>query len=334
MAMRLRGERGLGLVELMVAIALSLGVLLTLGYLFVGGRQTYRVQDGLARIQENARYAIEFLAREIRMAGYMGCANFKSITPVVIANEPPAFGPATSLIGYDNALGWSAPTGFIIERRDGTDVITISMASSASPHLVGNTDPVNANVQVNSNPEKIKQGDVVFITDCSAADIFRVTNEPVIDPATSPVTITHAGNFNTPNKLSKVYGTDATLMMFKSETFLIGINPAGNPSLYRIPFLGSPGKAEELVENVENMQISYGVDTNDDNAVDEYVSASSVGNWAKVYSVRIELLFRGNEDNVTTQPQAYVFNGAMVTPTDRRQRYALSTTVTVRNRAP
>ena len=47
---------------------------------------------------------------------------------------------------------------------------------------------------------------------------------------------------------------------------------------------------EELAEGIEDMQITYGVDTNNDKAVDQYVTANAVADWATVLSVRISLL--------------------------------------------
>jgi len=66
-------ESGFSLVELM--ISLVLGLILTLGVtqIYLSSSDTYRLTDGLARIQENARFASEFLGREIREAGGDGC---------------------------------------------------------------------------------------------------------------------------------------------------------------------------------------------------------------------------------------------------------------------
>ena len=71
----LRKQKGVTLVELM--IALVLGVVLMLGLLevFASAKQTYRVSEALARVQESGRFATDFLQRDLRMAGHMGCLN-------------------------------------------------------------------------------------------------------------------------------------------------------------------------------------------------------------------------------------------------------------------
>ena len=61
---------GFSLVELMVAMTIGLVLTLVVAQLFLGSRQTQATQDDLARIQEGARFAVELLAKELRMAGY------------------------------------------------------------------------------------------------------------------------------------------------------------------------------------------------------------------------------------------------------------------------
>ncbi len=62
-------QKGLTLVELMIAITLGLIVLLAIGSIYLNSRQTYRVQEDNARLQEAGKYALEVLGRSIRQAG-------------------------------------------------------------------------------------------------------------------------------------------------------------------------------------------------------------------------------------------------------------------------
>lgn len=68
-------SRGFTLIELMVALVL--GSLLILGLLrvFDASRVSYKLSEGLARVQENSRFAMDYLQRDLRMAGHMGCSN-------------------------------------------------------------------------------------------------------------------------------------------------------------------------------------------------------------------------------------------------------------------
>ncbi len=67
-----RTQSGVGLVELMVTLVL--GALITAGTisLFSANRQSFRLQDNLSQAQESGSFALDFLARDIRRAGYPG----------------------------------------------------------------------------------------------------------------------------------------------------------------------------------------------------------------------------------------------------------------------
>ena len=74
---RLRSERQHGFTIVEMMMALVIGLVLTTGILeiFMGSKRVYRVQEGLARLQENGRFAVEFMARDLRMAGFIGCSS-------------------------------------------------------------------------------------------------------------------------------------------------------------------------------------------------------------------------------------------------------------------
>lgn len=65
-----RRQRGLSLVEMMVSIALGLLILVAILQVFTASRQTYRYQQNISRMQENARIATEILQRTVRDTGF------------------------------------------------------------------------------------------------------------------------------------------------------------------------------------------------------------------------------------------------------------------------
>ncbi|MES2369192.1 MAG: PilW family protein [Pseudomonadota bacterium] len=323
-----RVQSGFGLVELMIAVTLGLVLLGGIGYLYVGSRGAFRVTDNLSRMQENARYALDTMSRDIRMAGYIGCGNMASIRVRTIANPPvPQMTPGNALIGYNGGTGWTNPT--TITRVANTDVLSVMGAFSNGVNLTGNLAPQNANVQINGNPDGFQAGDVLVITNCVNADVVKATN--VSTGSGTTVTFAHSNASNTGNRIG-VYGSDAFVMRINQYSYFIGTNPAGNPALYRV---GLNGKAEELVENVQDMQFSYGLDTTlptPDGAVDSY--SKTPGNWAQVVSVTVSLLMRSPDNNLSTSAQPYTFNNVATNATDRRLYQVYSATVGVRNRLP
>lgn len=73
---RPRRQAGVGLVELMVTMLL--GALITAGVisLFNANRQSFRLQDNISLAQEQGSFALEFISRDLRRAGYPGATNF------------------------------------------------------------------------------------------------------------------------------------------------------------------------------------------------------------------------------------------------------------------
>lgn len=355
--LRVTGKSGgFGLVELMVAITIGLILLGGIGYVYLGSRQTFRTQDDFSRIQENVRYALDQVGMDVRMAGYSGCVNLSSIDPKnpssipinVIANGAPTVGLAEAMRGYDSAT-WTASGTAPANWVANTGVFHVTRASSEGVNLIGNMTAVNANIQISGNPTGIVAEQALLISDCASADLFRATNVS----SGGSVTIAHTGSNCAvigglpcnvdpvtglaTNNLSKAYGSDAEIYSILSTTYFIGTNPAGNPALYRRQQMGAQtGTAEELVENVENIVMRFGIDTNMDFVVDSYVAPSAVTDWRQVLTARVSLVFRSNSNNVATQVQPYVVEGTTITPasTDRRLRRVATATFGLRNRLP
>lgn len=74
-----RWQSGFSLIELMIALAIGSVLVVGLIQVFSASRAAYQLSQGIARNQENARFALDFLQRDIRMAGHTGCVNDQSL---------------------------------------------------------------------------------------------------------------------------------------------------------------------------------------------------------------------------------------------------------------
>ena len=92
---------GISLIEVLVALAIAGLLLLGLSQVFVGSKNAYRLQEGMSRVQENARFVTQYLEQNVRMAGYLGCGNDVDLTGK--SGTPPAF--LNHLRGIDSLLG-------------------------------------------------------------------------------------------------------------------------------------------------------------------------------------------------------------------------------------
>ena len=292
-------QRGFSMMELMVAITLGFIMVAAIGYLYLGSRQSFRTTDSMSRIQENARYALHTLSQNVRMAGYIGCGNLQAMKITTIANAPtPVLSPATAITGLDTGVG-ATSYGVIPITRVAGDAISTMEAVGTGANITGNVAPSNANVQILGNPSNFQQGQALVVTNCTNADIFKVTNNP---GSSGTVTLTHSNSSNTGSRVG-TYDYTATVMKMEQYTYFIGTNLSGGRSLYRDSLTEG---TVELADNVWDMQIQYGLDTNGDGTADSYSTATAITSWDQVVSARINLLVVSQE-RVLSAAQTYRF---------------------------
>lgn len=354
-------QSGLTLIELMIALVLGLLLVAGVIQIFVSNKHSYRVTEAHSRLQDNARFALEVLSKNVRSAGYSGCRAIENMNVVTIANAPvPASMTANTIISGSEATSattWSPAVSVSLGAVvGGTDVITLIGSRGCGATLTGNVGSPNANIQVFSpNTCNLVAGDALMIADCEDSHIFRATNvsngagQQTVSHGSASNGATHFCKSYNPSPYTgacaagddnKLYGYDSELLKFVAETYFIRAGTNGDPALWKLNLTAAVGANNpvELVEGIENMQIEYGVDTNDDDIVDDYrdaqvVSAANagVGEWDKVISARISLLAQTLDQNLTTAAQNITYNGNAVTGEGRIRR-VFTTTIGVRNR--
>ncbi|MGG5872453.1 PilW family protein [Pseudomonas peli] len=146
-------QAGIGLVELMIAMTLSLVIGAAVIQVFLSQRQTYRTQDDMARVQENARFAFEQIAQDIRQVGYWGCSR-----------------KATIVNDTGDAVFNDINDKTIVESAGNLDLVFLNpqpVSSVGGASLTGSTPPVRV------------------VADCSNATMFKSNNVPAGYPAGS-----------------------------------------------------------------------------------------------------------------------------------------------------
>jgi type IV pilus assembly protein PilW len=334
-------HKGVSLVELMVAMALSLIVLGGVLAIFASSRSTYETTDRLSRIQESGRFALDSIVRDLRAAGYIGCSRRAELTNVLNA------APGTLMWNFGVGVqGFNAQgTSWLPALDTGADTGASGAAAGSDVLVVraprGDFEPVPVIDRMNDTtddvvvadvtPPLLEAGDIVQISDCNARAVFQIT-------AIAAGVISHgetAGAGGLPGNSSSDIGyafTDvAELVPLRSVVYYLrtGSTPGGGTSLWRRVSGGIP---EELVEGVENMQIQYGERVGSNLT---YRRADQVGNWANVVTVQIALLVRSmSEYGTDVGPQSYDLLGVSVAnPGDRHMRQVFTTTVNIRNAA-
>jgi type IV pilus assembly protein PilW len=336
-------QRGFSLVELMIAMTIGFIVLAGIGYLYVESRQAFRSMDNLSRMQESARYALEIIARDIRMAGYRGCASSSGdFHNTLSKGTESAYNFGLPINGYDGGAGsWTpalpADTGGLsgLSILAETDAIILRSATGSGATVSKQPGNSSADLQI-TTPNDLAINDIVMVTNCKAATVFQVTNMNVNGTGQNVVhnTGTSAPGNSTKDLVENYSASGGEIIKMQSKSYFIRTGASGRPALWQFDNYKPAGgdNPAEIAEGVENMQILYGIDANADGVVESYSAADAVANWSLVAAVRISLLMAGNDDNVATSKQKYNYNGALVDAPDRRLRQVFTTTVSVRNR--
>jgi type IV pilus assembly protein PilW len=329
---------GYSLIEIMVAMLIGLFLIGGIMQLFIASKKTYQMEDAMAHVQENQRFALDFMVHDVRSAGSWGC--FKDSTLIqnlLNTTGTGVYATATQGLTGTNNQDYAAPSGSPAYVT-GTDTLSLKGASAlldangVEVALTTQTPALAAPIVTSSS--NIKVNDILFMGDCEGGNIFQVIN-------ISGNTIEHgiaASSFplpgNSTDKFSKNFGTDARLYAFNAVTYSIRTSDeSGRPALFRQTANDSP---VELVEGVEDMQILYGEDTDDNGTPNRYVTADQVTSMGNVLSLQVSLVVQSVDDNQVSSPIAFTAttgktynNGANP---DRRMRRSTTSVISIRNR--
>lgn len=125
--------KGFTLVEVMIAMVISLILLLGVMQIFNSNKRSQRVSSGLARIQENARFAIKKISADMRRAGYVGCSSDAPTNHLDTSNaayDPDLFDFSKGTSGYEftNGVNGTGPTNSATQPGKTYSITTLAPA--------------------------------------------------------------------------------------------------------------------------------------------------------------------------------------------------------------
>jgi len=131
-------QSGVTLVELLVAMGLSVFLMAAVVQSFLGSRQSADVVQAQARMQENARFAYYFLARSIRMAGYPSALiepnNMPDVTLVRSewrASNAPALASFASFAPEAVVWGENDTSAVVTDAKPSSDIVHVRLQGMA-----------------------------------------------------------------------------------------------------------------------------------------------------------------------------------------------------------
>lgn len=312
---RNRRQHGVSLIEVMVALLIA--ALLTIGLLQIFGatRLTSQMQEGLSRVQENGRFAMQYLQRQLRMVGFMGCgADIGRVAQTSFVNHLAMYDgtiPGGTKYRFQRPIeaftaGAAPPPAELTAEAAsfvaGSDVLILRVFGDESvPVLNVSREATNLHIAIanGSLPFLPASGSRVLfaLENCRSADVFAGTlsgsEVAVLGSAGENVyldpSVGGCGQSACPWDFRI---SNATL----NSTPLTGGPPRLNAEIHRAEYVAlyvrdgglyvkrfqrnalAFDNPQNLVEGVENMQLRFGYDTSPipDGTIDEYRSAADV----------------------------------------------------------
>lgn len=269
-----RRSHGLSLIELMVALVLGLLVVGAAFSIFQSNQLTYRSNEGLNRMQENARVAFELISQDIRSAGGNSCSKYSLVDRNEGRVEAARFRD-TPVSGNSTRL-----------RLVGGDNVAYRVVSATSSSIT--LDPADI-----TTPQVFEDGDVLLLCNPSKTFVVEVTNVSGTTVNFSP-SLPAGVNITA----SPTGPTAAVLARMRDIEWFVDANGRGGTSLYMSRMAGD---REEVAEGVENFAIGYlqsGSTT--------YVAAPA----GDVIAVRVTMTLRGQniEGRVFTRQSSSINN--------------------------
>ncbi|MEM1243263.1 MAG: hypothetical protein AAGG80_00410 [Pseudomonadota bacterium] len=268
----LKKQFGASLVELSVAAALSVFLLLILVSVFINLKVGWKYNLSLLNIQKKAQISLQLLKKNIQTASYWGCINqidkgnslinnqfaFKGLTP----NQAKRFLSAAN-------LPLLSTDSFIVESAD------VTYARLLQP--AGETDTLVVSKNLDLQPNQW-----ILISDCQQNEIARI--ESIQRYAASyTILLNHRLNATYP-KLSEIHPVHAYLF-YVGATQRKDSNGDYIKALYQKNLL-KPNNPTELEQGIDTLNLSYGIKSN---GGIEYKSVQQIHNWQKVVSVLIRI---------------------------------------------
>ncbi|MEA9608115.1 PilW family protein [Xanthomonas campestris pv. plantaginis] len=333
-----KSAAGFTLVELLISLVLGLLVTLAAIGLFLTSRRTAAATDSLSRVQENARIALELMARDIREAGGNPCNSSNNMAMVNVLSAPASrwwtnwnVGTTSgTLQGYDGSTaiaGINFGTTTAGQRIAGTDALTL-LSSGDATAVVTVHAPASATFTVNTAAHGLIPGDLLMVCGPNAetGGVMRLGAIFQMTGSAGTASVGHGASGSPGNATNRLglggslftFGSNASITRLNASAWYIGTN-GRTRGLYQSTLINTGGvasvQAQEVAEGVQNMAVTYLVD-----GTTSYGNAASVtGRWSQVTAVRITLTLAGTDRDG-------VDNAAL--------SRTVSQVITLRNRAP
>ena len=313
---RCRRQRGLTLIELMIALVIGLLIIAATSVLFAGSSRSRNEIELSAGVNENGRYALDVLARELSQTGFYGSLvkPTAAVTPIATAAEAAT---AMCLTGNANLDAW----------KDSLTYYVLGLGSASGANI--DADPACIARKAGTDALFILRASTCAVgdTDCpieSTANAYLQVSECGSEYSMTPIVLAGGGSGTSTFALQTKTCAGTAAPKRKLVRRIYFVSPANALSYQDIPLSGALPDPVVLVENIEQMQIEYAFDTSSpaDGTPDVFAAAPNPNvppavppytDWTEVIGVRIWLLASSGDPSQNTRNAASFVLGADTT---------------------
>lgn len=306
-------QTGFTLVELLVALAVSMFVLMAVLGIFNSSSLSYNVQEDVAAVQQDIRVGKMFVERDVRMAGAglteypplanladdatigitfkngFGVNNSDEITIRYITPVPDKCGDPPAGAGSDDVSCASLPPLATAPQNANSDDPMPVTSSSANIDTDMNDTGWDGDCycggtiyELTNNSNASEMPGIIFHKD-NAGNILKAEKIYISKVSPSAGKLGNNPEIDYSNKVANQYPTGSTIMFFEFEPIeFVRYWIDADGVLWRDydEDLGDNGgvpnpRSDQIVEHIEDLQFAFGLDTDDDGQVDTWRDGSS-----------------------------------------------------------
>lgn len=290
----------MSLIEMLVAIAISLIISVALGSLFVTTTKAKQEINRMGEQIENGRIALDTLSQDVRVAGFWDGLEYEGIAvgavPDICADDTADLKAALPVFvqGIDNA---AAAPSCLDDIKPGSDIIAIRRASTCIDGATG-CESIPPYFQASKCAPPADKLDGTTGTVALGAELGSADTGDWYAVDTNPASLglhqRDCGNASlagTPNL--------ASVRRYIARIYYVANNDIagdGLPSLKRAELQNGAWVVSTVAAGIQEMHVEYGVAPVGASVVpDSYVTApATVDEWRRVTAVKIHLLSRNS----------------------------------------
>lgn len=330
-------QSGFSLVEIMIAMLISLFLLGGVIQVYSSTRTTYRTNEGISRLQENARFVFDRIAADLNAAGFLGCndsndredtGTHKVYNQLTLGAANPAYNFVDPVAGADATgpgyIGANSTDRLFVRRSIGGSAVKL-----AQPYLHDETHPSAFTLQLDTTSQNInsfEQYQIMALSDCERTAIFMITNDPdpavgqiqflpgviapgtAINPGQSNIGITYNGVTLTDLKGTFGVRGASTATAYNIATTQYDVQPSPTSASGFSLFLNGNS---EFVEDIVDMQILFGINNDGVPGAEQFVQANSAvlaaAGMNAIASMQVSLTLEAPNVQVNGQPVRKTF---------------------------